>query len=106
MIKALVFSTLAACEAAIERLNANGRGLLMAAGYELDEEGRLIGKNLASGASDPEAQLTFSWDVPHAHTGASYWVRDPRPFYAPEHEPAIMAGLSGFTVADIEPAGE
>lgn len=100
IIDVLQFDTLQQCEAAIARIDANGRALFSEAGYDIDENGYVIGKDLSSKESRPESQVTETWDEPHLYNN-KYWIRDPQSKY-PTYYNLIMSGVGVHLKLSLE----
>jgi hypothetical protein len=64
MARFFVFSTQVEAEDAVESVNSWARLLYVARGYEVDDQGAVIGKNALTGADEPAATRTETWDVP------------------------------------------
>jgi len=102
----LLFATNADCMAACELIDANLRTNAVNAGYTLDDDGNIIGKD-SEGNDQPQAQPTTCWDTPHevgegtvTAEGGPYtdWIFDPRPRLGDD----VMQGVTGWTEGDYQ----
>lgn len=103
MTKALFFADEQACSDGLAMIDANFRVAAVGAGYELDENGNVIGKD-GFGADQPDAQVTTTWDtVKPVADGAvtldggvtdqvTHWISDPT---ASGFSEAILTGVVG-----------
>lgn len=77
----LSFPSKPEAEAALSIINDLARQLAMDYGYNIDENGSIVGKNAASGADVPSA-VTTTWDVPTLSPASTWYfvspVIDPR----------------------------
>ncbi len=94
----LWFQTEGTAQAALNLINANFRVLATGAGYDLDENGNIIGKD-SNGNDQPDAQVTERWDNPHYDTNAdAWWILDPAVrFSQVEQLAVIMRNVTGYT---------
>lgn len=105
-MRALFFVTDTDCQSGLDMINANIRVLAVNAGYTLDEDGNVIGKD-ASGTDQPAAQPTTTWDVPKdvgegtvtvddgEKTGLKWWICDPSLRYGDDILNGVVDGTKG-----------
>lgn len=85
------------CVAGAEMINANLRTIAVENDYELDDDGNIIGKD-AEGNSQPDAQVTTAWDVPHYDPQTEgWWLIDPAMRYSSEESARLLQNVEGYT---------
>jgi len=90
------------CIAGADMINANMRTIAVENDYELDGDGNIIGKD-AEGNSQPDAQVTTAWDVPHHDPVTDgWWLSDPAARYSPEDCERLLQNVEGYTRGEYE----
>lgn len=101
-MQVLWFDDETACTAGANMINANLRSIAVGNNYELDEDGNIIGKDM-EGNSQPDAQVTTAWDLPHYDDRVDdWWLTDPAIQYNEEECDRLLQGVEGYTRGDFQ----
>lgn len=76
-MRALVFDSEGEARVAEDSISVRARELFSARGYQIDEQGCVIGKNAATGEDMPDQQRTERWAVPQQRADGKWIVPHP-----------------------------
>jgi hypothetical protein len=96
-------------------IDERARPVYSQAGYEIDADGHIIGVNVGTGQSDPDAQRTERYAVPQQRLDGKWIIPHPEcmpsaTYVIPGTEPPVvlvdhlMAGLTDPVIEEYDPA--